>query len=362
MADTTNKNPWNNSEQEFVMGEYLAGWITRFKMIRFHWGKWLLLSVTFAVAGALYSFLAKPRYQAQVNFVIEENKQSAGGLFSALAGQVGMDLSAVTGSSGLLAGDNVLQLLKSPTLLKKVLLSAHPEDSAHTLAWHYAASYDLLDKYQAKVSAGADLFPLHGVQGNLGRLQDSLLNVLTKQVLEKELSVYKPDRKLSVFSLEVMNRNELLSQQIALRLIKEAADLYINTKTKRLRINVERLQKKADSISLLLNKQTYSTAAANLFNANPGQVSTFANLDISAREKTMLSVVYADLNKSLEINRTALIQETPTIEIIDKPVMPLKKIYWPWYQSMLVGTIAGTGFFVLLFLLGVFSPSQKSKL
>ncbi|MFZ9695941.1 MAG: hypothetical protein ACO3AY_08720, partial [Chitinophagaceae bacterium] len=154
----------------------------------------------------------------------------------------------------------------------------------------------------------------------------------------------------------------LLSQQIALRLIKEAADLYINTKTKRLRINVERLQKKADSISLLLNKQTYSTAAANLFNANPGQVSTFANLDISAREKTMLSVVYADLNKSLEINRTALIQETPTIEIIDKPVMPLKKIYWPWYQAMLVGTMAGTGFFILLFLLGVFSPAQKSKL
>jgi Chain length determinant protein len=361
MVDTPNKNPWSRSEEEFVMGEYLATWITRLKMIRFHWGKWILISVFFAGVGILYSFLSKPRYQAQVNFVIEENKQSAGGLFSALAGQVGMDLSAVTGSSGLLAGDNVLQLLKSPTLLKKVLLSSHPEDSVHTLAWHYAATYGLLGKYQANASNGAILFPVNGVQGNLGRLQDSLLNLLTKQVLEKELSVYKPDRKLSIFSLEVTNRNEILSQQIALRLIKEAADLYINTKTKRLRINVERLQKKADSISLLLNERTYTTAAANLFNANPGQVSTFANLDISAREKSMLSVVYADLNKSLEINRTALIQETPTIEIIDKPVLPLKKIYWPLYQSVLAGFLTGTGLFILLFLMGVFSKQQKAK-
>jgi hypothetical protein len=142
-------------------------------------------------------------------------------------------------------------------------------------------------------------------------------------------------------------------------MIKEAADLYINTKTKRLRTNVERLQRKADSVSVLLNKQTFSTAAANLFNANVGDVTTFANLDISAREKSMLSVVYADLNKSLEINRTALIQETPTIEVIDKPIFPLKKLYWPWYQAMVYGLFAGAGLFIFLFLLGVFSKSQK---
>jgi len=359
MADSTNKNSWTQSEEEFVMGDYLIGFIKKLRQIRFHWPKLFLLSFLFAGGAILYAIFSPPRYQAQVNFVIEESKQNAGGLFSALAGQVGMDLSAVTGTSGLLAGDNVLQLLKSPTLLKKVLLSAHPIDSSHSLAFHYAKVYGWEDRFNKLATSGWKLFPVNGISGTLGRDQDSLLNLLSKRILEKELSVFKPDRKLSVFSLEVTTRDELLSQQISLRMIKEAADLYINTKTKRLRTNVERLQRKADSISVLLNKQTFSTAAANLFNANVGDVTTSANLDISAREKSMLSVVYADLNKSLEINRTALIQETPTIEVIDKPIFPLKKLYWPWYQATIYGALAGAGVFVLLILLGIFSKSQK---
>lgn len=343
MSNPTNASGWNDPENQFIMGDYLKGLIRRLSTVLLSWRTLLLAGSLGALLGAAYTFFTPPKYQAKLSFVIEESKQNAGGLFSALAGQMGMDLSALSGSSGILAGDNVLQLLKSPTLLKKVLLSPSP-DSVGTLALLYARSYDLENDYKGLLPEGTSLFAKPPSGGNsLGRLQDSLLDRLCRRLLTNEIAVYKPDRKLSFFSLEVTTRNELLSEQIALRLINEASDLYINTKTRRLKANVDRLQKKSDSIALLLNRQTYTTAVTNLFNANPGDPSTVASIDISAREKSLLGIVYADLNKSLELTRTALIQETPTIEIVDKPVFPLKKIYTGPLLAALLGLLTGIG-------------------
>jgi hypothetical protein len=325
---------------------------------------------------------------ARVNFVIEENKQNAGGLFSALAGQVGMDLSTLSGMSGILAGDNVLELLKSPTLLKKVLITTYPGDSSYSLAYKYAEAYGKLEEYNKLV--GGSVFnspPIIGVSSREGvspirdgasnhpdssiasqsgatppisslrseqegksRVKDSLLNVIATQIIEKELSVYKPDRKLSVFRLELSTRDELLSQIIATKLLDQAANLYIETKTKRLKLNVDRLQKKSDSIGALLNYRTEASANKDIINQNPSYVSTEVDLEISNREKGMLSIIYGDVNKSLDITRTALIQETPTIEIIDTPDLPLKKTEVKWYVASTLGLILGLLLSVIAFL------------
>jgi hypothetical protein len=323
--------------------------------------------------GLGYSFLKKPEYLARVNFVIEENKQNAGGLFSALAGQVGMDLSSLSGMSGILAGDNVLELLKSPTLLKKVLLTPYPGDSANTLAYKYAQAYGKLEQYNKL--AGGSAFnspPSIGVEntknsppsiggvpsprqgGDEGgvvykynkRVQDSLLTAIATRIIEKELSVYKPDRKLSVFRLDLTTEDELLSQTIATRLIDQAANLYIETKTRRLKLNVDRLQKKSDSIAALLNYRTEASVSKDIINQNPSYVSTEVDVEISNREKGMLSIIYGDVNKSLDITRTALIQETPTIEIIDSPDLPLKKTEVKWYFASALGLLIGVIFYV----------------
>jgi hypothetical protein len=335
-------------------------------------GKQIFLTgLVFAVLGMGYSFLKKPVYLARVNFVIEENKQNAGGLFSALAGQVGMDLSSLSGMSGILAGDNVLELLKSPTLLKKVLLTPYPGDTTNTLAYKYAESYGKLEQYNKLAGGSAFNSPPRigvgntknsppniggaptaakqqerGVVQKSSRIQDSLLTAIATRIIEKELSVYKPDRKLSVFRLDLSARDELLSQTIATRLLDQAANLYIETKTRRLKLNVDRLQKKADSIAALLNYRTEASVSKDIINQNPSYVSTEVDVEISNREKGMLSIIYGDVNKSLDITRTALIQETPTIEIIDSPDLPLKKTEVKWYFASALGLLIGVMLYV----------------
>jgi uncharacterized protein involved in exopolysaccharide biosynthesis len=112
-----------------MMGDYVKGLLRRVRGVVAYWRLLLIVGAIGGLFGLLYAIFTPPVYQAKVNFVIEENKQNTGGLFSALAGQMGMDLSALSGSSGILAGDNVLMLLKSPTLLKKVLLTYGGTDS-----------------------------------------------------------------------------------------------------------------------------------------------------------------------------------------------------------------------------------------
>jgi hypothetical protein len=140
-------------------------------------------------------------------------------------------------------------------------------------------------------------------------------------------------------------------------MINKAADQYIQTKTKRLRNNVERLQEKADSIADLLNVRTVRAAEKDIINQNPSYINTEVDIEISSREKSMLNLIYADLNKSIDLTRTALIQETPTIEIIDTPDLPLKKEEVKWYFALVIGLLIGVVVYVLFF----FWFSQKTK-
>jgi branched-subunit amino acid aminotransferase/4-amino-4-deoxychorismate lyase len=144
--------------------------------------------------------------------------------------------------------------------------------------------------------------------------------------------------------LEATTRDEYLSQQICERLLKVTTDFYIDTKTKRLKANIDRLQKRADSLGIMLDRKTYATAEANqlLLDANPAYASPQVDAEISTRNKYLQATVFAEIVKNLEISKTALIQETPTIQVIDRPEMPLKKNEWKWWEGMLVGGIIGT--------------------
>ena len=342
-------------EPEFKLGEVWIQNLKKMTKLKQHSKVIIYCGIILSLLVGSFSLLKSVTYTARVNFVIEENKQASGGLFSALAGQVGLDMSALSGNSGILAGDNILELLKSPTILKKVLLSSDPEDTSRSLAWGYASYYGYAEEYLTKVGKKEIFIPTATplLSGIRSRTEDSLLQLINKRIIEKELSVYKPDKKLSIFSLELTTKNERLSQLISLRLLDQVSKLYIDTKTRRLRINVERLQHKADSVSYLLNQRTYTSISKDLINANPSFINTEADLEISRRDKSLLSLIYSDLNKSLDISKTALIQETPTIEVIDSPELPLKKNQWKWYVFFPAGFILGiliSAFFIVYFM------------
>lgn len=312
-------------EPEFSLKRLLTQRVGDLKYI---WGFKKGLAITFiigALAGAFAAWYKSPTYTARLTFVVDDSKSlGGGGGLSALAGLAGVDLNSLGGASGVLAGDNVEELIKSRKLMQQTLLTAY--DSSQTLADRYAAAYKL-DKKWLKYSPDGKVvrFPLNGVNAN--RLQDSLLHEMVELILDNDFGITKTDKKLSFFEVNTTMKDEKLAQLFCRRMIDQSTDFFISTKTQRLRNNVSRLQHIADSVGLLLNHKTYASAAAdgNIIDLNPAYSAANADIEVKQRDKTLLSSVYTETVKNLEASKTMLAQETPTVQIVDEPDLPLKK-------------------------------------
>lgn len=332
----TSHSQSNPEESPFSFETLFDGWK---KQLFYLLSKWKIMAIA-AVAGALlgigYAWYKPITYTARMTFVVEDNKSSSGGLASALAGQFGLDLGGITGGSGVLQGDNVLELLKSSRLLKQALLTPYPGTKTNeTLADRYISVYGFNGNKPFFGSANRAF----------SRSEDSLMHQIIKGLTEKSLSIDKPDKKLGIFALQVTTKDEVLSQYICQRLLQVTSEFYIDTKTKRTRRNVDRLQKRVDSITAILNRKTYSVAEANrqLLDGNPAFANPEVTVEISSRDKMVQATLFAELTKNLEASKALLLQETPTIQVIDDPELPLKKNQLSYLIGILAGALLSAG-------------------
>lgn len=300
--------------------------------------KLFVLGIIGALLGIAYAWFKPITYTSRLSFVVEESKGGGGSLLSGLAGQFGFDIGGLSAGGGILAGDNVQQLLKSDKMIKNTLLTKYENSGSVSLADEYAKTSRLSEKWGNKYNNGTPIrFPSE--TKTYTRLQDSLLQVIIKRISEKELTVGKPDKKLSFFEATVTMHNERLAQVFTTRLIDEASRFYIATKTKRQRNNVNRLQARADSIGNLLNQKTYAASKANdiILDINPAYPTANVGIELKQRDKVVLQTIYAEIVKNLEVSRTMLIQETPTFQIVDEPELPLEKNRTGYLISIISG-------------------------
>ncbi|MEJ7778648.1 MAG: hypothetical protein WKF68_03575 [Daejeonella sp.] len=329
------------SEPEFSFKKIIADrkkdvkYLLKFKV------RFIIAIVVGILGGAAAASYWPVTYTSRLTFIIEDSEASGGSLLAGLAGQFGFDMGGMMGgTSGVLAGENVMALLKSENMIKKTLLTPFPGKKNYSLADKYADSYKLKTKWEKHTkSTSPVMFPVN--QDSYNRLQDSLLQDMVLSISEKDLTIGKPDKKLGFFELGVTTRDEKLSQLFSLRIIEKATDFYLYTKTKAQRINVERLQTRADSIGRLLNRKTYSTSAANriLLDANPAYPTANVGVELQQRDKMVLQTIYGEIIKNLEISRTLLIQETPTFQTVDSPELPLKKNQLKYPKGIVLGII-----------------------
>ena len=326
-------------EAPFSFAIWLHDWTRKIKIVvKAQYKLIFIIAVLGAALGLAYSQIKSTRYKSEITFLVEESKVSGGGLLSSLGGQFGMDISSLSGAgSNVLSGDNVLELLKSKSFMAASLKTPYKNDSNYCLADAYADIYQLRKKWQGDEKIGRAIYFAQPDKDL--RLQDSLLKTIVKRIEEKEISVVKKDKKLGFFNVTINVKDELLSKGMAESILKIATNFYIDAKVGRLKKNVSRLERRTDSISAILNKRTYAATedARLLLNVNPADVNAPVFSEISQRDKIVLSTIYAELMKNLEISKMTLAQETPTIQIVDSPVFPLENDEIKWYQGLLAG-------------------------
>jgi hypothetical protein len=151
------------------------------------------------------------------------------------------------------------------------------------------------------------------------------------------------NKKITITTVEVNSNSELFSKLFCESLVKETSNYYIEIKTKKAKLNLEILQKQADSIRKELNYAINGVALStdNIFNFNPANFikkapSTIRQVDVQTNSTVLTQVVV-----NLELAKLALRKETPLIQVIDLPILPLQKSKLGKLKSMVLG-----GFFV----------------
>jgi hypothetical protein len=286
-----------------------------------------------------------------MKFVIEESGGGMGGLAS-LAGQFGFDInSSVKG--GLFTGDNVLLFLKSEQLCRETLMT--PYDSKMSLADRYAEVKQWKEKWKKKKSIGPVDFSKFK-DGNFPRLEDSLMQVIVKEIVERDLTVAKPDKKASFIEVQSIMRDEMLSKLFSERLVSIATAKYLQSKTKIKQLNILRLQRRADSLSALLDDKSFNAAASQqeLVDANPAIRTAPLNAEIATRNKTIVATIFGEVVKNLELSKTMLNQETPVIEMVDRSSLPLEKTGLKKIIGILAGGLISAFVFVIFLLIRKF--------
>lgn len=319
--------------------------------------KWIIISlfgISGGILGLIYAVKQKAVYTATLSFAMEDDKSGGGGLAGAmgLASSLGLDLG--TSAGGAFSGANLIQLMKSRTLVEKALLNPIViRNKKKSIADFYIEFNETNKGWNEKQELKNIKFQPLPDRSKFSLQQDSILGTIYSSITGPNglLSVSQKDKKISIISIEVKASNEMFAKVFTESIAKEVSEFYIETKSKKARANVSILQKQTDSVRAELYEAIMGVASSsdNTFNLNPA-----LNIKRTPTSKRQIDVqantaILTQLVTNLEMAKVTLLRETPLIQVIDKPILPLKKEKVGKLMSMIRGGVI-SGFLIVLIL------------
>jgi hypothetical protein len=282
-------------------------------------------------------------YIAKMSFVTDTESKGTFSAYAGIAAQFGLDLGG--GNSTLFEGDNLIELLKSKKLLIQTLLtSVNAAADKRLMIDLYLEEVANNDKYTGKnFFADASVVP--------DRTKDSILLKVTDDIVTKDLVIFKRDKKLSIIDLEIKSKSEFFSKRFAELLAANAIHYYTDYKTKKSLQNVAILERQTDSVRRILYGNIGEVAAMNDLNVNPARQSIRTGSQRKQVEVQASGALYAELLKNLELSRLSLRKETPLIQIVDTPILPLEKKGIGRLFAGLLFSVIGGGLIIIILLL-----------
>lgn len=293
---------------------------------------WKILTVCtiFGVLiGWIFSNFEKETFTAELTFTIENDKPLylGGNLTSIL----GFDLGG-SSNEGVFSNDNMLELFNSRRMIEKTLLSKVPNQN-QTFADLYCVSEKIKTKYS---------FPLFTSKSKKTLKQDSILGEIYSEI---KLNYFKIKHVTNnILELELKYKNELFAKYFLETLANVVSNDYNEMKTKKSKMNMLALQNQVDSVKNVLNNQI-----------NESQLNK--NSKMNQIEIEINSKLLSELIKQSELSKVALRKDTPLIQIIDNPILPLKTNKTKVFNNIILG---GMIFFLISYLLIMFVKSNFS--
>ncbi len=315
--------------------------------LKTQWVKLLLLGLLGGLGGFFHAKYEKPEYTAKLTFALAEGDDKVGGLGS-IASQFGIDIMGGS-SGGAFSGDNLLELMKSRLLIEKTLLTTVDSSGKPKLLINQYIDFHKPKnpKPRKPTDPVAVTFTADQVDPDQFSLaQDSFLGKVCGDLAKKNLTVSKIDKKLAIASVSFTGNDEWFAKNFTQVLTQNVTEFYVETKTRQMRKNVMMMEHKVDSVKQALGRAMYGVASE--VDGNQFLVRGVAKVPQAKKqfEIQVLSTMYGELIKNLELSRTLMAKEQPLIQLIDQPRFPLEKKK----SSKLLTAVGGA---ILLSFLGI---------
>ena len=338
----------NNFEEEKISLSFLIYGLKQ-------WLSLLLLKKNQIIFGTIFvlffticsNYLIRPIHYARTTFVLD-NENSAGSMgdLSSLASLAGINASSFIDTSSLFQIDNIQELYRSNSMIKQTLLSNVQYDNKNFLIIERFIVAENLKKKLENLDVKMSDFKLKPPS----RVKDSFIKELIKIIKKEYLIVEKPSRKTTILQIGFDHKDEILAKTFNENLVSIVNDFYNKTKTLKTGINLEILERQADSIKIVLDSSIMMLAEVDQNIPNPNPIT---KTSLVPYQKAMIDVqsngaIYQELLKQLELAKITHRNKMPLIQIIDKPELPLENSRWKLLKTFLYGLFFGLLFSILL--------------
>ena len=289
----------------------------------------------FFILGLVYSSNQNKKYEAVLSFIVEGQSESSNfSSISGMASQFGFDFGGGS-SSSYFSQQNVIELLKSRKIIESTLSKKSTiNNEEDVLLNHYISINKMGD---------SDISPMSS------KSKDSIINIIWQQIINYRLDISYQNDDANILNLTYSSINSEFAKNFTVVVMEEMSKMYSKYQTEKTRQSLKNLELRSDSIFRELKKSERSLARVK--DRNLRVINSSGRLDEIQymRDVQVSNAIYLELIKNTELVKMNLLNETPIIQLIDVPVLPLKhnsrsNLFWAFIFSFL-------GFFMVSFLI-----------
>lgn len=307
----------------------------------------IIFSFLFLLFGLAYSFVSESEYNADLTFIIEQDAGgiSLGGL-TGIAGQFGLDMGSDESST--FSQDNILELLKSRSVITSTLMqSAKVNGKTDLLIEHYLR----LNKIKESMESN-DSFSGFSFHDNTSYIHDSISGVIWKTIIENNLTIQLQSTDANIISLSYTSLDQEFAKEFVEELINQMSKMYTLHKTAQANNTLDFLQDRADSVFAELEASEQEFARVKDINQRIIKATGRLKELQLMRRVEVLNAMYLEIVKNRELSKLTLLNQTPKINIIDSPILPLENNKISKRSSAIIGSILGFFFSLCYFIFG----------
>lgn len=346
---------------EFAPGKILSFfteifWYLKRKLL------WIaLVALGFGTLGAIIAFMKKPLFKAEISFSIDEDKaQHNRSEFSEFSEQLG--LAPVDGGNIFSSINNIHKLLESRFLIERTLRTEVVINQKKILlADFFLDSLDYREKWIAGSAYPSLKINSNKKDSNEVWFENGIIANIYKTLLSKYLKVNSVGKATTLTSILVETEHPLFSKTFAETLVSEVTNYYISSKTERSRTNLAIIEQRTDSVKRVYMQALYGRASFADADINLVRESFSVPGEKKQTDVQILKSAYIDLSRNLESARTSLMNNTPIIQILDKPILPLDIIKPSILRQFILYSVIGGFLAMMLFSASFFLSKLKRQ-